>query len=139
MLPLEFVVVGTPASHQSHNKVRLRAWQQQVRQAARAAVPPEEAPTTAACLLVAVYFFGSPPPLLDNDNWIKPIQDALIGVVYDDDRQVTDTFVRRTAIGGRFRVPGRSRQLVDAIEQGLEFVYIRVEEAPSHEEVLLRC
>jgi hypothetical protein len=136
MLPLEFFVVGTPVSHQSHNKARLRTWQQQVRQAAQAVVPQGETPTTESCLLVAVYFFGSPPPLLDNDNWIKPIQDALIGVVYNDDRQVTDTFVRRTAIGGRFRVSGRSRQLVDAIEQGVEFVYIRVEEAPSHEEVL---
>ena len=135
MLPLEFVVTGTPVSHQSHNKIRLRAWQEQVRQAAREAMPSEEAPVTTDCLLVAVYFFGSPPVLLDNDNFIKPFQDALIGVVYQDDKQVTDTFIRRTDIGGRFRIPGRSRRLVDAIEQGQEFVYIRVEEAPSHEEV----
>jgi crossover junction endodeoxyribonuclease RusA len=135
MLPLEFVVVGTPISHQSHNKVRLRAWQQTVRKAAEETIPQGTLPIQTDCLLLAVYFFGANPALLDNDNFIKPIQDALIGLVYEDDRQVTDTIIRRTFIGGRFRIPNRSRLLIDAIEQEDEFVYIRVEEAPDHTEI----
>jgi crossover junction endodeoxyribonuclease RusA len=135
MLPLEFVVVGTPLSHQSHNKTRLRAWQQSVRRAAEAVVPQGAVPVQTECLLLAVYFFGASPALLDNDNFIKPIQDALIGLIYEDDRQVTDTIIRRTFIGGRFRILNHSRVLIDAIEQEEEFVYIRIEEAPDHTEI----
>jgi crossover junction endodeoxyribonuclease RusA len=135
MLPLEFVVVGTPISYQSHNKPRLRAWQQSVRKAAEEMISQGALPVQTDCLLLAVYFFGASPALLDNDNFIKPIQDALIGLVYQDDRQVTDTIIRRTFIGGSFRIPNRSRLLIDAIDQENEFIYIRVEEAPDHTEI----
>jgi crossover junction endodeoxyribonuclease RusA len=94
MLPLEFVVIGTPISHQSHNKPRLRAWQQSVRQVAEAVITEGTTPVQTDCLLLAVYFFGASPALLDNDNFIKPIQDALIGLVYQDDQQVTDTICK---------------------------------------------
>jgi crossover junction endodeoxyribonuclease RusA len=135
VLPFEIVVVGTPISHQSHNKPKLREWQESVREAARKALPENTTPVKTKCLVIVVYFFGQTPALLDNDNLLKPIQDALSGLVYEDDRQVTDTVIRRTYIGGLFRIPGRSRSLVEAIEQGEEFVYVRVEEAPDHTEV----
>lgn len=135
MFPLEFVVIGSPVSHQSHNRARLRIWQERVREAAREAIPEGTSPVQTKCLLLAVYFFGAMPVPLDNDNFIKPLQDALIGLVYEDDRQVTDTIIRRTSIGGAFRIQNRSRKLIDAIDQGKEFIYIRVEEAPDHTEV----
>ena len=77
--PLEFVVTGTPISHQSHNKALLRQWMEAVRVAAEARWPPTTPPITTDCLLIGVYYFGANPALLDNDNFIKPIQDALIG------------------------------------------------------------
>ena len=88
------------------------------------------------CLLIAVYFFGSAPVLLDNDNFVKPVQDALIGLVYADDRQVTDTVVRRTDIRGAFYIGGQSEILLAAIRREAEFVYIRVDRAPDHGRLL---
>ena len=138
MLSLEFVVFGTPVSHQSHNKARLRAWQQSVRDAAQAVWPEGQPPATGACLLIVVYFFGRFPANLDNDNLVKPIQDALNGLVYDDDRQVTDNVIRRTNIEVpfRFRAGKHSALLMETLRSETEFVYVRVEDAPSHEELL---
>ena len=136
MLPFEFTVQGTPVSHQSHNKVLLRQWQQTVREAAGRLWPTGVAPVTVDCLLIGVYYFGASPALLDNDNFIKPIQDALIGLVYEDDRQVTDTLIRRTDIRGAFYIQDESAPVALAIRRGEEFVYVRVDVAPDHRRLL---
>lgn len=136
MLPFEFTVLGTPISHQSHNKTLLRQWQQMVRQAAEQLWPVSVAPVTADCLLIGVYYFGASPALLDNDNFIKPIQDALTGLVYEDDRQVTDTLIRRTNIRGAFYIQDESAPVALAIRRGEEFVYVRVDVAPDHRRLL---
>ena len=94
------------------------------------------APVVTECLLIGVYYFGASPVLLDNDNFIKPIQDALIGLVYADDRQVTDTFIRRTDIRGAFYIQDESAPVAVAIRRGDEFVYVRVEDAPDHRRLL---
>jgi crossover junction endodeoxyribonuclease RusA len=108
MLPLEFVVLGEPVSHQSHNKALRRQWQEKVRSAAAEAWPEEQAPSESDCLVVVVYYYGRGSVLLDNDNLVKPIQDALNGLVYKDDSQVTDTAIRRT-----------NRERVLALKEGL--------------------
>jgi crossover junction endodeoxyribonuclease RusA len=138
MSPFEFVVIGRPISHQSNNRVLLRQWQENVRVAAEAMWPAEQPPVTQTCLLIVVYFFGRLPANLDNDNLLKPIQDALNKLVYEDDRQVTDTSVRRTSIEVQFRFrSGRnSALLMETIRSQTEFIYVRVEDAPSHEDLL---
>lgn len=67
---------------------------------------------------------------------LKPIQDALIGLIYEDDRQITDIAVRKTDINGSFYVRGISPILAEGFSHGLEFLYVRIEVAPSHEELL---
>jgi crossover junction endodeoxyribonuclease RusA len=136
MLPFEFIVIGTPVSHQSHNKALLRQWQLSVRQAAEFSWLSGAPAVATDCLLIGVYYFGAHPALLDNDNFIKPIQDALIGLVYLDDSQVTDNFIRRTDIRGAFYIPDETALVARAIRQGDEFVYVRVENAPDHRRLL---
>ena len=51
---------------------------------------------------------------MDNDNLIKPIQDAMNRTIYLDDRLITDTHVRKTALDGSFKVRKMSRVLADA-------------------------
>jgi hypothetical protein len=67
---------------------------------------------------------------------IKPIQDALAGLVYRNDRQITDAQTRKTNIDGRFRLRHLSPIYARAFGVGKQFVYIRMEEAPNHEELL---
>jgi hypothetical protein len=73
---------------------------------------------------------------MDNDNMVKPIQDALIGLVYVDDNQITDTRVRKTDLNGAFRVRGMSAVLAEGFCKGTEFLHIKIEEAPDHAEIL---
>jgi crossover junction endodeoxyribonuclease RusA len=73
---------------------------------------------------------------IDNDNMVKPIQDALNGLVYEDDRQITDIEVRKTDINGSFRIRGMSPILAEGFIKGKEFIYICIELAPDHKDLL---
>jgi crossover junction endodeoxyribonuclease RusA len=86
--------------------------------------------------IVVVYYHERQSVLIDHDNLIKPIQDALAGLVYQNDRQITDALTRKTNIDGRFRVRHLSKLYAEAFQRGREFIYVRIEEAPSHEELL---
>jgi len=98
---------------------------------------PTGIPAVKVQVKIAVsYFHDGIAVRMDNDNMVKPIQDALNGLVYEDDRQITDTQVRKTDINGSFRVRGMSPVLAEGFIKGTEFLYIRVEAAPSHEEMI---
>jgi crossover junction endodeoxyribonuclease RusA len=131
MLPFEFTVEGPPVSYQSRNRTRLRAWRLQVRDAA---AQRWSGPILAdvALRIVVTYYHEGRAIRMDNDNLLKPIQDALIGLVYVDDRQLTDTSVRKTDIDGLFYIRGASSILLEAFAVGSEFLHIQIEAAPSH-------
>jgi Holliday junction resolvase RusA-like endonuclease len=133
MLPLEFTVPGPPVSHQSRNKVRLEAWRSTVRSAAAERWGGQPALDLPLRIVVTYYHEGE-AVRIDNDNMVKPIQDALIGLVYADDRQLTDTIVRKTSIDGPFRVRGYSLVLLEALARGDAFLHVVIDHAPSHEQ-----
>ncbi len=136
MLPFEFIVDGPPVSQQTHNVRRLREWQRKVREAAARYLPPGQAPLSSQISIKVIYFHDGVIARLDNDNMIKPIQDALIGLIYHDDRQITDVRVRSTDLNGSFRVRGMSAILAEGFCRGNEFLYFQIEYAPNHEELL---
>jgi crossover junction endodeoxyribonuclease RusA len=131
----EFFVDGPPLSQQTRSPARLREWKEYVRNEA-ARLWDREAPFGGGLKLTVVYYHERDSVLIDHDNMIKPIQDALAGLVYNNDRQITDSQTRKTSINGRFRVRHLSPTYARAFAQGKEFIYIRVEEAPNHEELL---
>ena len=135
MLPFEFIVAGPPVSHQTRSAARLRAWEQTVRQAAAQRWPAATAPLTVALRFLVTYYHDGVAVRIDNNNLVKPIQDALNGLVYVDDRQITDTVVRKTDLNGSFRVRGMSPVLAEGFCGGDEFLYVRIEPAPDHEEL----
>lgn len=136
MLPFEFIIDGPPVSHQTRNPERLRAWQFAVRVAAKQYWPVALPPLSTQLKLSVTYYHDGVAVRIDNDNMVKPIQDALIGLVYADDRQITDTQIRKTDINGSFRVRGMSPVLAEGFCRGHEFLYIRIESAPDHEELI---
>lgn len=136
MLPFEFTVDGPPVSHQTRNTVRLRAWQQAVRIAAARRWPTGTLPVTERLRFTVTYYHDGVSVRIDNDNLVKPIQDALNGLIYVDDRQITDIHVRKTDLNGSFRVRGMSPVLAEGFCRGNEFLYVRVELAPDHEELI---
>jgi crossover junction endodeoxyribonuclease RusA len=136
MLPFEFIIPGPPLSYQTRNRGRLSAWEATVRKAAAQRWPAGKPPATGRLQITVVYYHEAVTVDLDNDNMLKPIQDALNGLVYQDDNQITDTRVRKASLDGSFKVRRMSAVLAEGFIKGNEFLYIKVEEAPNHTELL---
>ena len=66
---------------------------------------------------------------------VKPIRDAMIGVVYANDSQIRRSEHEQANIDGLFPIRGISRVILSAFHAGREFVYIRVEDAPLQTEL----
>src|SRR5437879_479490 len=126
---IEFTVTGTPMSHQSSNKPALQAWMAQVR--AEAAKVWTQAPLTINLKCTIMNFYEGLKPSLDDDNMVKPIRDALNGLVYTDDRQIRHSHHVQTSIDDAFQIRGVSAVILAAFNAGKAFVYIRIEDAPT--------
>jgi crossover junction endodeoxyribonuclease RusA len=83
--------------------------------------------------ITLTYYHEGQAVRIDTDNMVKPIQDALIGLVYEDDRWITDAEIRKTSIDGAFRIRRYSLVLLKAFWSGEEFLHIVIDRAPSHE------
>ena len=70
---------------------------------------------------------------MDVDNIPKLILDAMNGLVYVDDDQVTDLVCRKRNLNGDLRVVNPSSVLAEGFDRGNEFLYVVVEDAPDQE------
>jgi Holliday junction resolvase RusA-like endonuclease len=95
---LEFTVEGPRVSHQTNDKANLQAWKSAVR--AEAARHWTAAPLAGPVKFVLMNFHEGLRPPLDDDNMAKPIRDALNGLVYQDDQQITHAEHSQTSIDG---------------------------------------
>lgn len=133
MLPFEFTIQGPPVSHQTRNRARLQQWKQDVRTAAQARIPVDAAPNPDAVQITITYYYEGDSP--DVDNIIKPIQDALNGLVFVDDAQVSETKSRKRPLNGSYQIKGASGVLLQGFAAGLGFLHIRVSSS-AHNGVL---
>lgn len=134
MLSFDFIIKGTPVSQQTRKRKRLREWKDKVRASAAARWPSGSQPLNQAIKISAVYFFEG--VALDTDNMLKPIQDALKGIIYSDDCVVTDSQAAKRDLNGNYRVKGMSPVLAEGFCYGSEFIYVKLVDAPSQEELL---
>ena len=130
---LEFCVHGEPASARAHNRARLAAWRQRVRKAAGAAWPEDRNPIELVVELRITHY--GERRVIDMDNLIKPVQDALQGIAYVDDGQVKDVTGNFRDIDGRYPLRYISPCLSAAFSNGREFVHVRVWLARDDEEL----
>ena len=82
-------------------------------------------------MVTVTHFFDRAAP--DVDNIPKPVLDALKGLVYSDDSQVTDMLCRKRHLKDILEVQSASRVLNEALDRGKEFLHIVVEDAPIQE------
>jgi crossover junction endodeoxyribonuclease RusA len=94
--------------------------------------PAGELPAIGRIMLTVIYFYESEPSM-DTDNIPKPISDALKGLIYLDDEQVTDVVCRKRDLNSSLRIESPSSVLADGLSRGNEFRYIVVEESPDQE------
>src|SRR5580700_7296123 len=132
MSVVEFTVPGPPVSAQSHNRLLLNTWKNAVRTEARRACAALNVsdPMTGCLRFVCVNYYEGVAAPLDDDNMVKPIRDALQGVVYENDKQISDSSVRQTNIDSAVVIRHASVAIALAYCQGDEFVYVKVEPAP---------
>jgi crossover junction endodeoxyribonuclease RusA len=134
-MKFEFLIPERPVSVQARRRQRVREWQQFV--ADQAAKTWEQAPITDQHMqLTLVYLCGDVP--VDTDNIIKPILDALKGLIYEDDVQITDAESRRRTLASLFdyNVDKWPDQLLQSLLSGNECVYVRLSDQPILEDKL---
>lgn len=136
VLPFEFIIQGPPFSAQTHNRRALRAWKNSVQKAAQSRLPPNPKLLAGKLWMKVAFYHDGPEAKLDRDNMLKPIQDALNGVVYEDDSQLIDTAIRATSIDGAFKVRGMSVTLAEGFCLGNEFLHVIIDHVPDHQELL---
>ncbi|WP_420612536.1 RusA family crossover junction endodeoxyribonuclease [Candidatus Spongiisocius sp.] len=116
---IDFVVWGTPRSHSAKSRPH---WQGQV----KAAVPPKVELLSGPLRLRIDFFFRGQTDL-DTDNIIKPIQDALEKVIYDNDKTIVDVCSRKIDLHRLPPTTNAPASLLSALAMPpREFVLIRV-------------
>ena len=130
---LDVCVHGQALSAQTATLRALEAWKAPVRFACLAARRLNE-PLSDASVALRVTFYRE-PALGDLDNLLKPIVDALQGIAYHNDRQISDLSGRRRDIDQSFKVRYMSPVLAMAFSDGRQFVHIEVWRDPDQERV----
>lgn len=134
MQPFEFLIRSRPVSQQARRSSRKEAWKDFVRREAERSWGPVHVPADGPVCVTLIYLYDE--VALDVDNILKPIQDALVGLVSPDDSLVTDVIIRRRELRGTFDLTRASSVLVDGFEYGNEFVYVWIGDAPPQEQLL---
>jgi crossover junction endodeoxyribonuclease RusA len=133
MLLFEFVVDGPPVSQQTRRRDRYHDWKRRVREAAERYWPSGQPPFDGDLRLTIYYFFEG--AATDVDNVPKPIHDALVGLVFQDDVQITESVIRRRNLAGEFAVTSMTTVLADGLDSGREFIYVAVSRPPASGEL----
>ena len=129
----EFCVPGRPVSAQAENRILLQNWKAKVNAAARTSWPANRQTLSGDVELRVTHY--SERRIADRDNLLKPIQDALQGLVYGNDRQIKDSTSNWRNINGRFTIRHVSLPLAIAFSVGEEFLHIRIWTSPDAEDL----
>lgn len=124
MIPFEFIIQGPPVSQQTRNRSLLRDWKNRVRFEAQRKWPSGNPPTQKEIEIRITYFYEDVSP--DVNNITKPIQDALKGLIFEDDRQIVNLTCRKRSIDGSFRIRGMSRELANGFIIGRDFIHVMI-------------
>lgn len=130
----ELLIPKRPVSHQSKSRENLQAWKQYVAALARAVWSPSHPISVAPVRVTLVYLCSDSPG--DVDNIIKPIQDALVGIVLRDDSIVADVDSHRRYLSDGLDLTSLPTLLIDGVASGEECVYVAVGPSGRLEEYL---
>ena len=122
---VEFVVLGPPISNQSPGD-SLVNWKARVE--AEAKKQWNRAILSGNLKAILINFHQGANPSVDVDNMSKPILDVLEKIVYDNDRQIRQAEISHMPIDAPFKIVGVSTILVAAVQAGIQFVYVRIED-----------
>jgi crossover junction endodeoxyribonuclease RusA len=128
MQPFEFLIQKRPVSLQTRNNQNLKAWKSFVRGEAEKVWDNDTLPVSSPPLRFSIVYLCDSSPA-DVDNIIKPIQDALVGLVFEDDFLVSDVDSHRRFLADPIDVTTLPPLLQIGVAAGNECVYVRVSDA----------
>jgi Holliday junction resolvase RusA-like endonuclease len=126
---LEFVVLGPPISNQqstAQRRANLTTWRATV--AGEAQNKWANPILTGRLKAIIINFCAGNEPSVDVDNMSKPILDVMQKMVYDNDRQIRQAEITHVQIGAPYAIVGVSKIIVNALQAGTQFVYVRIED-----------
>ncbi len=82
--------------------------------------------------MLVIYYFHT-DPALDIDNFVKPLQDALKGVIVEDDSLVSDLIIRKRDLRRSFVIERVTPTLAEGLETQDDFLYVSVNETRPEE------
>jgi crossover junction endodeoxyribonuclease RusA len=123
-LLFEILIPRRPVSHQAKNRENLQAWKDYIYGRARNEWSGGTPHLMSGIRLTLVYLCDDSPA--DIDNIIKPIQDALVGIVYADDSLISDVDSHRRFLSDAIDITNLPRLLIAGVISGQECIYIRV-------------
>jgi hypothetical protein len=126
----EFILEGPPVSQQTRRRERLHAWKLFVRAEAGKRWPAGRLPSLEPVRVSITYFYDEVG--VDVDNIVKPILDAIVGLAYLNDDQVTDLLSRKRFLDG-VRVGQVSDVLAKGFGRGRDFLHVLVAPASGQE------
>ena len=132
---LEFVISGMPVSQQATG--RKSRWQIEVRNAATDALNGDVLSFEDLMVTISYFVARRSRNVPDVDNVVKPILDALNGVVFADDNVVSDILCRKRYIDSELRIQRFSPALLKSYRSSREksepFVHVLIAQASVSE------
>jgi crossover junction endodeoxyribonuclease RusA len=127
--PIEFVVVGTPVSHQAKRAKSKAEWKDIVRTASLTALPNPHFASVDR-LAVTLYYFPADAIAGDIDNIVKLVLDACARHIYVDDAQVERLVVQKFEPERLFAFSNPSERLREAGSMSAPVLYVRISNDP---------
>ncbi len=128
--PFECVIEGLPVSANNDRKAA-RRWRQRVAETAAGFLSGWRF-RSEGDLAALIVLFHTGPFRLDTDNIPKHVLDALTGLVYRDDRMITQVIARRTRQGPGFVLTDPPPLVAAHLGACSHFVYVRIGDGPDH-------
>jgi Holliday junction resolvase RusA-like endonuclease len=126
-LHIEFLVPRKPVSHQSSNKPNLAAWRDFVAASARQAWTI--GPLSNMRLKFTMVYLADDANPGDINNFVKPVQDALNAVVYEDDAMIRDVSAHMRVLSEPITLADLPSGLAAAVAEGLPCVYVAISDS----------
>ncbi len=128
MKTFEFILPRRPISHQAKNTEHRQQWKDFV--FGRAFQKWQGAPIANERIrFTVVYLCEEDPP--DINNIIKPIQDALIGLVYSDDNLIIDVQGHLRMADELIDITNLPPLLQEVVINGVDCLYVRIDSSSA--------
>jgi Holliday junction resolvase RusA-like endonuclease len=121
--PVEFIIQGVPLAYRARSR---EGWKLRVASAARAELQEGHWATTEP-VAATIFYFPRASMQGDIDNIVEPILDALINVLYMNDRQVERILVQKFEPGRAFSFTDPTPRLAEVLERERPVLYVRVD------------